>query len=307
MASDFDNYWWQDDNVTALCTGNCSQAASAWTDSMADACYIEFITAYGRSVPVSSVALRYTDGLNVVCLPSWAETNPPPEHAWCLTESQEWVGSDIIRADCTSNPSDPTCGGNASAIPAENKRMANLYSDDLLCSDCFVWMLYYRINSVFLADSDHSDNLIEQLQDIQDVCSTQLPEVTIRNLPPYATATISISRTTTTSGPAASSTCAGQTISGTASSCDSLSTKYGVTTGDLQTVTGSDTCEITSAVCLPSPCTLMQIQANSSGLTLSCDELATSLKITKVQLVSWNRNIMGLCDSLTEGQYVCAR
>lgn len=52
-----------------------------------------------------------------------------PVHPWCLTESQDWIGSDIVRADCSVNPSDPTCGGNASAIPAENMRMANLYND----------------------------------------------------------------------------------------------------------------------------------------------------------------------------------
>lgn len=55
-----------------------------------------------------------------------------PVHPWCLTESQDWVGSDIVRADCSTNPSDPTCGGNASAIAAENSRMANLYDDTLV-------------------------------------------------------------------------------------------------------------------------------------------------------------------------------
>ena len=56
-------------------------------------------------------------------------TEDAPVHPWCLTESQEWVGSDIVRADCSINPSDPTCGGNASAIPSQNMRMANLYND----------------------------------------------------------------------------------------------------------------------------------------------------------------------------------
>ncbi|KAI8631442.1 hypothetical protein F5Y19DRAFT_473115 [Xylariaceae sp. FL1651] len=307
MASQFDNYWWEDDNVTALCTGNCSQAASAWIDNLADPCYDEYITAYGRSVPVSSVPLRYTDGLEIICLASWAEAEPAPTHPWCLTESQEWVGSDIVRADCAANPNDPTCGGNASAIPAENMRMANLYSDDLLCSDCFVWMLYYRINSVFLADSDHSDYLISQLQDIQDVCSTQLPDVTIRNPPPYATATVAVPTTTTTS-PAASTTCAGQVLSsGNAASgnCDSLSSTYGLTTGDLRTATNSITCDITSSTCLPLACTLQQVKANSTGLSPSCDDIAASLSVTTVQFLSWNRNIIGLCDSLAIDQYIC--
>ncbi|KAI0431904.1 hypothetical protein F5Y09DRAFT_340145 [Xylaria sp. FL1042] len=308
MASQFDNYWWEDDNVTALCTGNCSQAASAWIDTLSDTCYDEYIVAYGRSVPVSSVPLRYTDGLEIICLSTWEDSDPAPTHPWCLTESQEWVGSDIVRADCATNPTDPTCSGNMSAIPAENMRMANLYSDELLCSDCFVWMLWYRVNSVFLANADYSEYLIDQLQDIQDVCSTQLPEVTIRNLPPYANATVS-AVTTTTSSPATSTTCAGQSVGVSepaSGDCDELSSKYGVTTGDLQTLTNSDDCQITISLCLPSACALKQVEANSTGLAPSCDDLAATLNVTTVQFLSWNPNIMGLCDSLTEGQFFCS-
>lgn len=71
MAGNFDDYWWQDDNVTTLCSGNCSQNAGAWSDALADPCYEEYVTAYGKSIPASSVALRYIDGLDIVCLPSW--------------------------------------------------------------------------------------------------------------------------------------------------------------------------------------------------------------------------------------------
>jgi hypothetical protein len=37
-----------------------------------------------------------------------------------------------VRADCSVNPSDSTCGGNSSAIPSENVRMANLYNDTIV-------------------------------------------------------------------------------------------------------------------------------------------------------------------------------
>ncbi|KAI0418525.1 carbohydrate-binding module family 50 protein [Xylaria grammica] len=308
MASNFDDYWWEDDNVTALCTSNCSQAASVWLDAISDPCYEEYVTAYGRAVPASSVAMRYTDGLNIICLASWPESDPAPTHPWCLTESQEWVGSDIVRVDCAANPSDPTCTGNISAIPDDYRRMANLYSDDLLCSDCFVWILWYRVTSLFLADSDHSDYLIEQLQDIQDVCSTQLPEVTIRNLPPYGSATVTLPPTSTASSPPAATTCAGQAVDSSDSSngdCGSLSTKFGVSTGDLRASTASDTCQFANTICLPNPCTLLQVAANASGLAPSCADLAATFKATTVQFLSWNRNIEGLCDSLSEGQYVC--
>lgn len=177
---------------------------------------------------------------------------------------------------------------------------ARLTGINQLCNDCFIWMLFYRVTSVFLADSDHSDYLINQLQDIENVCSTQLPEVTIRNLPPYSSTTAQA--ITTISSPPTSTTCAGQTMSTSSSSCNSLSTKYGVATGDLQTLTGNTTCYFSTAVCLPAACTLQLVSSSQT-----CDSISTSLNVTTVQFLSWNRNIIGLCDSLTAGQYICAR
>jgi hypothetical protein len=70
MASDFENFWWEDDNITALCSGNCSQDTSVWNDGITDPCYEEYLSAYGKLVPVYSVPERYIDGLNTLCLPS---------------------------------------------------------------------------------------------------------------------------------------------------------------------------------------------------------------------------------------------
>ncbi|KAL8634348.1 MAG: hypothetical protein Q9228_008059 [Teloschistes exilis] len=50
--------------------------------------------------------------------------------SWCLLESQDWVGSDIVRPDCTANPSDPSCADPTNVSP-ENERIANLYGDDV--------------------------------------------------------------------------------------------------------------------------------------------------------------------------------
>lgn len=159
------------------------------------------------------------------------------------------------------------------------------------------------MTSIFLANSDHSDYLIDQLQDIQDVCNITVPEVTIRNIGPYSPAPTTISVATATTAPPTASTCAGQTISSaSSSSCNSLSTTFGVTTGDLQTLIGNVECEITNAVCLPSACTLQLV-----GIGQTCDSIAAILSITTVQFLSWNRNVMGLCDSLTVGQYICGR
>ena len=49
-----------------------------------------------------------------------------------------------------------------------------------------------------------------------------------------------------------------------ASDCNTLSQQYGVTTGDLQYLTDSDTCTISAAVCLPAKCELQQVVGNLS-------------------------------------------
>lgn len=58
--------------------------------------------------------------------------NRSDNFTWCLTESQTWVGADVLRADCDTDPSDPTCSGDVTAIPEDSIRMANLYEDDIV-------------------------------------------------------------------------------------------------------------------------------------------------------------------------------
>ena len=157
-----------------------------------------------------------------------------------------------------------------------------------LCSSCFVQMLYTRVTSQFLSDSDHSDYLVSQPQDIGDVCSTRIPDITIRPLPSYGVApsktlipTNAIFTARSTSF-AVSPACMGQTVfSGpheralgifhrlveahqNPSACDILSTKYGVTTGDLQKITQSSTCAISGSYCLPAACTLQRVAQGST-------------------------------------------
>ncbi|KAI1212568.1 uncharacterized protein F4807DRAFT_450236 [Annulohypoxylon truncatum] len=319
MVSSFENYWWEDDNVTALCGTNCSDAAQDWDLNVASACDDQYYSAYGKLVPAWTISERFVDGIGIACLSSMTEAD-----TWCLPLSQNFTGSDIIRADCDTNPSDPSCSGNASSIPSDDVRMANLYDDDVLCNDCFVQMLYRRVTSSYLEDSDYSDYLVGQLQDIADVCSTLIPNIAVRQLPTYEVAppVTSINfgantTTTTTSSPAASTTCSGQTLGGEAkrrgvsfwsleerqasSSCDALSSQYGVTTGDLQYLTGSDTCQVSKSICLPAACKLAQVASGDTCATLA----GAAGNVTISQFLKWNTHIMGLCDSLTAGQYVC--
>ena len=51
--------------------------------------------------------------------------------SYCLIESQDWVGSDVIRPDCTTDASDPSCADPTNVSP-ENERLANLYGNDVV-------------------------------------------------------------------------------------------------------------------------------------------------------------------------------
>ena len=155
--------------------------------------------------------------------------------------------------------------------------------------------MWWRINSPFLPDADESDDLIEQYQDITDVCNVTLPPALIRALPSYPTAPSPTylppgtdpneNMTVSDSAP-----CGGQTISAStkkrshpsfenfhhssghsrvkrasAGTCDFLSQTYGVTTGDLQMITGTDDCSFDDpSICVPSKCDVVQVGDSQS-------------------------------------------
>lgn len=147
-------------------------------------------------------------------------------------------------------------------------------------------MLYARVTSPYLADSDHSDYLVDQLQDIGDICNTTIPNITIRALPSYETAppvtSINfVGTTSSTSKPPATTTCSGQVLNSSkkrsdggygreadkgdaTSACDRLSKAYGISTGDLQAKSSSANCSITGNVCFPSACKLQQVPSGST-------------------------------------------
>ncbi|KAI4233605.1 MAG: hypothetical protein LQ349_004318 [Xanthoria aureola] len=177
-------------------------------------------------------------------------------------------------------------------------------------------MFHQRLSSAYLPDQDYSDYLVDQYLDIQDICSAStMPELTTRGPFYYATATASANATASATAATASSTgpspsCLGQivdtganvTSSNATEACNQLSLLHGVTTGDLQAISGGDDCYTPEPVCLPAACSLLQVPAGAT-----CDSIAAGLtnNITYVQFLSWNPNIIGLCDLLQEGQYIC--
>ena len=67
---------------------------------------------------------------------SSSSTSVDVDPAWCLIESQNWVGSDVVRPDCTAHPSDPSCSDPTNVSP-DNQRIANLYGDDVVSRPLF--------------------------------------------------------------------------------------------------------------------------------------------------------------------------
>ena len=141
-------------------------------------------------------------------------------------------------------------------------------------------MFHQRLSSAYLPYADYSDYLVEQYQDIQDVCTTAMPELTTRGPFYYGVAptstdstnTTAATNTATTTNTTASAICLGQTIdtgstvttTNATVACNQLSLEFSVSTGDLLSATGSDDCYAPDPVCLPAPCSLLQVPAGAT-------------------------------------------
>ena len=135
----------------------------------------------------------------------------------------------------------------------------------MACSSCFLKFFYMRTTSPYsyLPDQAYSDYLIEQYQDIIDVCNASMPELVY----PAAPAPLPSSRiVATTGGSVANGTCSGQNLSliNAQKDCNEVSQRYSVTTGDLQAATGDDHCTLSSPICVPAPCTLKQVSLDAT-------------------------------------------
>lgn len=214
--------------------------------------------------------------------------------SYCLVQSYDWVGSDIIRPDCDdpANANQSQCI-DPGDVSADNSRIANLYPDTLLCSECFLKMFYLRLASPFLPDLDQSDFMVDQWFDMLDVCNANstMPELLVRTLPYYEAAPGfsidgSSNATESLADPlplGANRTC-NSTLServitfanlivppidySTQTPCDIIPPYLEASTGDVQQIMGNPGCvpafnttEIPS-VCAPLPCKVVRMSAN---------------------------------------------
>lgn len=68
MAGQVDLYYWEQDNITDLCTPSCLASSSDWLGNIYDTCDGQTITIDSKMVPAESVAIRYSDGIGLACL-----------------------------------------------------------------------------------------------------------------------------------------------------------------------------------------------------------------------------------------------
>ncbi|KAK1655798.1 hypothetical protein BDP81DRAFT_456637 [Colletotrichum phormii] len=312
-----DSVWWTAENTTQLCTESCLASSRQWKEDVADVCVGEWLRSGRSYVEADTLSGRFAEGLELACTRSSADE-------WCFVESQTWTGSDVVRPDCAATPADPWCS-NPGNVTAENSRMANLYDDDLLCSECFLKLLHTRIESEYLPDEDHSDYLVEQFQDIQIVCQTTLAaDISTRKMPAYPTAYVptptygagpgTVTDTNLPRDPTELACYAEENIldvlvttkSDDFEACNDVALYNGVATGSILVTTGNSACWVESGeVCGPEPCQLLRVHEGQT-----CESIATAVSnatdpVNGAQLATWNPNILGACDHLVPDQYIC--
>jgi hypothetical protein len=278
--------------------------------------------------PAETVPGRFIDGLNIVCLTadtditqdvgingtvlsftnvggekSTVDTSSDPQSlpdtllkkrqasgssSYCIVQSYDWVGSDIIRPDCDNSANanlaqclDPT------NVPAENARLANLYPDSLLCSDCFLKMFYLRLASPYLPNTDHSDYMISQWFDMLDVCNakSKMPELLVRSLPYYQVspdvANLGNATDEIVMPIGANNTCTGRVVAfanlaeptmdpKTQSPCDVVPPLLKASTGDVMRAMHNPACipnfntTVIPSICLPLECQVGKMPDNTT-------------------------------------------
>ena len=204
-----------------------------------------------------------------------------------MVESLSWVGSDVIRPDCSVYPSDPSCS-NPANVTAANQRMANLYNDTILCDECFMKIFYQRLGSDFLPDSSYSEYLVDQMQDIQDVCTTTIGVISTRGVYAYPPTTPTPILANVTA-PNPNTTTAYATSTTAAASMSASATVSSVVTPTPTHGTMVSNCN-----------SFYYAQANDD-----CYDIALNHNITLADFEAWNIAVGSNCTGLWADYYYC--
>ncbi|OJD12127.1 hypothetical protein AJ78_07231 [Emergomyces pasteurianus Ep9510] len=171
-ASGADDDFWFRDNVTTLCTAECSNALTTWLSDVEAQCAGDQIITDGRFIEPYTVPLRYIAGYDMACLQDSFNN-------WCFLESQGWesVGKTKWGSDlCYGDDPPPQCddqvlmAADATADP-DKMSVTNMYSKDLFCSECFMLMWRQRLLSPILSPGKFAEYLVDQFNKIEAACS----------------------------------------------------------------------------------------------------------------------------------------
>ncbi|KLJ12711.1 hypothetical protein EMPG_12291 [Blastomyces silverae] len=152
-ASGADDDFWFKENVTTLCTAECSSALSTWLADVEIQCAGHQINTNGRFIEPYTIPLKYIAGYDMACLQDrWGSDlcygdDPPPE---CDDQV-------LMIADATADP--------------DRMSVTNMYSKDLFCSECFILMWRQRLLSPVLSSGKFAEYLVDQFNKINSACS----------------------------------------------------------------------------------------------------------------------------------------
>jgi len=331
-AQGMDENWWYKENITTLCTADCSSSVNAWLKAVDTDCASDTVTQANIVVKARTIPLQYTYGYSLACLQNKyvldvfcslkLSTNSSSAKDWCFLKSQTWSGSDYIRYDsamCLVDDPPAICDQEdfeVEQLDPTLQTITNLYSSSLLCDECFLKIWRQRLLSPFVIAGNWTQYRVNQFDAMQKNCSTSLPYSTSAATLFVGTANASMIPTPTSgiipinTGITVAPTCTGQVVQPSTSplTCNDLSDLYHVSTGDLQVATKDSYCSFSKAVCLPLGCEIKTIEKYGE----TCASLATQIsnatrKVTEQQFFGWNQNIQGSCDDLAIDQRICIR
>ncbi|KAJ6019714.1 hypothetical protein N7522_001781 [Penicillium canescens] len=301
------------DNITTLCTTTCQNSLQAWGSSVETACAGQTVVEQGVVVQAKALSLSLTYNADIACLQD-SQSN------WCFFDSQDWQGSDYIRYDslmCSDESDSPAICNQTSfdldSITSEMQAMTNLYNSSFFCSECFLELYRKRLLDPWLTPTNFTGYLIDQFDNLQQNCSTSLPYATSSSTlyvgvqTATATTTTTTAATTATVTTTATPTCLGQLVQPITNwlTCNSLSDLYNVSTGDARLATGNADCYFNTTVCLPQPCPITTVWDAPSCSSLADLASNATYNVSESQFLSWNSNILGSCDGVSNGQRVC--